>query len=247
MRTNSSGSRLAPPTRAPSTSGWAMMAATLERLDRAAVEDPDAVGQVRRSTARRAGCGSPRRPPGRPRGSPPRRCRWPTPARTRRRSCGRGPPASPSRAPSSWARRWATCVAGLPDRQALPDAEDRDVSPLRKAAATLARTTALVLVRGTAVARCARPRRRCSPAWRAWPRRPRRCRRPSRAPTGPARRSAIDRSSPSTRVCTERRSVKGGRTATSAPAKSRRRGRTPASARSAMASRWLRFIFQLPP
>ena len=44
--TNSSASRLAPPTRAPSTSGWAMIAGDVVSLDRAAVEDADTVGHV---------------------------------------------------------------------------------------------------------------------------------------------------------------------------------------------------------
>ena len=51
---NSSASRLAPPTRAPSTSGWAMIAGDVGRLDRAAVEDPHRVGRSPAVAARPA-------------------------------------------------------------------------------------------------------------------------------------------------------------------------------------------------
>src|SRR5687767_4711315 len=52
--------------------------------------------------------------------------------------------------------------------------------------------------------------------------------------------------SPSTRVCTLRRSVNGGSTATSTLSKSLSFSAKASFWTSAMASRWLRFIFQLP-
>src|SRR5690606_26927254 len=52
--------------------------------------------------------------------------------------------------------------------------------------------------------------------------------------------------SPSTRVCTERMSVNGGRTATSTRSKSSSVNEKASFCTTAMASRWLRFIFQLP-
>src|SRR5690606_24969565 len=52
--------------------------------------------------------------------------------------------------------------------------------------------------------------------------------------------------SPSTSVCTLRRSVKGGRTTTSTSSSSFSVSVKASFCTSAMASRWLRFIFQLP-
>src|SRR5436305_15334973 len=52
--------------------------------------------------------------------------------------------------------------------------------------------------------------------------------------------------SPSTRVCTLRRSVNGGMTATSTLSKYLSGNENAIFCTSAMASKWLRFIFQLP-
>jgi hypothetical protein len=103
------------------------------------------------------------------------------------------------------------------------------------------------LVRGTRDARCARPRRRCSRAWRG-------TRRDltgvgagvvDRQVLGAVRSASL---SPSTRVCTERRSVNGGSTATSTAPKSCLPSRSVQSSfcTRCVACRWSRFIFQLP-
>ena len=169
----------------------------------------------RRRTARRAAPGSPRRPPARPPAWRPRRCRWPRPARRRSRpsrACSAvSPPARRRAAPSVYVAR-----ARRPRARPAPPPRRRSATmPCRSAACTLAATTA------------------SSSAWYA-----RRSEWPtttywqpsfgqhgaadlagvgagSCAATGPARRSRSSSLSPSTRVCTLRRSVNGGRTTTS--------------------------------
>ena len=183
----STGSRLAPPTSAPSMSGWARISRGVARLDRPAVEDPHAVGelvrvQLAQVRAERgahllrvfgggdlAGADRPHRlvrddqPLGLLGGHPGER---PVELRVAVLEV----PAAPA-APRASRRRTGSARC----RCAAPPAASR--SPARRPRG------------GTRAARSARRRRSCSPAWRASARRRRRCTRRSRAGTDPVRRS----------------------------------------------------------
>ena len=206
MAANSPASRLAPPTSAPSTSGWAMIPATLSALT-----DPpyrtrtwsarsplySSASRVRIARADLLGV---------LRAWPPRRCRSPRPARRRRprvRACSAATPASarvelgrgsarrarPPGAPRAPRRRTGSASGRAGSAAVHLGVDDR---------VGLAVVLAALGVPDDDVA--------CSRAWPASRRRRRRCRRPRRAARGPARRSASRSRSPSTSVCTERRS-----------------------------------------
>ena len=125
MAAKSAGSRLAPPTSAPSTSGPRERLGQVVRLDRAAVEDAHLLGGVRVEVAdQRADEGRARPAPAR--ASRPCRCRSPTPAR--RRS-----PRPPSRSAGTSARSsvsWRRSTASVSPRSCsvarLAHAEERD-------------------------------------------------------------------------------------------------------------------------
>ena len=165
------------------------------------------------STARRDGRGSHRRPPARPRGWRPRRSRWPRPARRRSRWSRPARPGCPSarrRAGPACRTTWSPAL-----RMSRPSPTQRiGVRPCLKAAFTLALQISsfspwywrrsLWPTATNVHFSLASIGPEISPVYA-----PESCAEMSWAPY------LIFSLSPSTSVCTERRSVKGGRTATS--------------------------------
>ena len=119
----SPGSRLAPPTRAPSMSGLRQQLGGVGGLDRAAVEDAHGVGRAAALAQQVADEGA--RPPGPARASRCVRCRSPRSARRRSR---RQPAPSPSTAAEvglQLALQHGLGLAAVARLLALADAEDR--------------------------------------------------------------------------------------------------------------------------
>ena len=153
MAANSSPSRLAPPTSAPSTSGLRHQLGRVARLHRAAVEDPHPVGEVARVALGEHGAQLAAHLLGVVRASRPGRCRSPRPARTRPRATAACSAGSPRERRVQLGRAVRDVTAGVADVRLLADAEDRGHAVARRPRPTLAATSVVGPRRGTAGAR----------------------------------------------------------------------------------------------